>query len=428
MATEGMARALEDLKRGFEHMYGVGREDRNLAYYRGRELANKDPNAVRLSTTLGTIPLFTTTRELLGIADKNQVEARKEMGIDLRSAVRGKGPASKAEMAGKLLGAVGADLTQDSLRSLWWLLNAPQATANILNEMVVAKAAPELYEAEQVKYRRKPIRRVTYNPTTGRINKDENYQAALNMGLINPAGERRAGVGIKDGMYVKRKFMPGHAMALGILPGLAINQGLGLMTPLGGAGGYAAAVPSESDPSKTDNVLAEVATKYFLGRTGNLLPYEEFRKVRPDVSKAEYNAYKAYKWDKDTDLDLSDGDFVLPAGILKGTMDGIHGPELNFLGKSLPATTALLPFVAASAGTAAGLRSGREANTYGMPQHQKNAVRRRTMKRGLLGGAVGYGGGLAAGIAMESLRRNRNIESSAPVTTPLDPESTSMGL
>ena len=37
MATEGMARALEDLKRGFEHMYGVGREDRNLAYYRGRE-------------------------------------------------------------------------------------------------------------------------------------------------------------------------------------------------------------------------------------------------------------------------------------------------------------------------------------------------------------------------------------------------------
>ena len=232
--------------------------------------------------------------------------------------MRGGGPASKAEMAGKLLGAVGADLTQDSVRSLWWLLNAPQATANIVNEMAVAKAAPELYEAEQVKYRNNPIRRVTYDPNTGLINEDENYQAALNMGLINPDGERRAGVGIKDGMYVKRKFMPGHAMALGILPGLAINQGLGLMTPMGGAGGYAAAVPSESDPAKTDNVLAEVATKYFLGRTGNLLPYEEFRKVRPDVSKAEYNAYKAYKWDKDTDLDLSDGDFVLPAGIPEG--------------------------------------------------------------------------------------------------------------
>ena len=58
---------------------------------------------------------------------------------------------------------------------------------------------------------------------------------------------------------------------------LAINNGLGLMTPLGGAEGYKANNPSPEDPTKTNNVLAEVAQKYILGKTGGLLPYEEFK-------------------------------------------------------------------------------------------------------------------------------------------------------
>ena len=48
--------------------------------------------------------------------------------------------------------------------------------------------------------------------------------------------------------------------------GIAINTGLGLMTPFGGAEGYKAAVPSEEDPNKTDNVLAEVGLKYHNGK------------------------------------------------------------------------------------------------------------------------------------------------------------------
>ena len=60
---------------------------------------------------------------------------------------------------------------------------------------------------------------------------------------------------------------------MSIPAGIAINTGLGLMTPFGGAEGYKAALPSDEDPSKTSNVIGEVAAKYFLGRTGNLLPY-----------------------------------------------------------------------------------------------------------------------------------------------------------
>jgi hypothetical protein len=99
-------------------------------------------------------------------------------------------------------------------------------------------------------------------------------------------------------------------------------------------------MPSDEDPSKTSNAVAEVAAKYILGRTGGLLDYDEFKKVRPDVSKGEYNAYKAFKYDNSTDLNPFDGDFTIPSGVLKGTTDGIHGAEIQFLGRSLPLTTA----------------------------------------------------------------------------------------
>ena len=58
------------------------------------------------------------------------------------------------------------------------------------------------------------------------------------------------------------------------------------------------------DKTKTDNMLMEIGTKYILGRTGGMLPYNQFKEYRPDVSKGEYNSYKAFKWDKNLDLDI----------------------------------------------------------------------------------------------------------------------------
>ena len=123
--------------------------------------------------------------------------------------------------------------------------------------------------------------------------------------------------------------------ALAIPTGIAINSGLGLLTPFGGAEGYKAALPSEEDPSKTSNVIGEVGLKYIMGRTGQLLPYNEFSQVRPDVSREEYNKYQAFKYDKNEDYNPLDGDFSIGAGALRGTTEGIHGPEIQFLGRSL---------------------------------------------------------------------------------------------
>jgi hypothetical protein len=164
------------------------------------------------------------------------------------------------------------------------------------------------------------------------------------------------------------------------------------MTPFGGAEGYKAAIPSEEDPSKTENVLGEVALKYFMGRTGNLLPYDEFVKVRPDVSKDEYNRYQAFKYDKREDWNPLDGDTTMLGGAIKTTDEGIHGAELQFLGRSLPVTTGVIPFLAASLGGGLGVAS------------------KKPLRGGILGGMAGLAAGQIGGNIIEGERRRRNKE------------------
>ena len=153
-------------------------------------------------------------------------------------------------------------------------------------------------------------------------------------------------------------------------------------------------LPSEDDPSRTSNVIAEIGAKYILGKTGNLLPYNEFVKARPDVSLGEYNAYKAFKYDKKGDYNIfDDGKVTLPTGVLKATTDGIHGPEVQFLGRSLPVTTTLIPYLGALAGGVAGVRQ------------------KRPIRGGIIGGTAGLAIGTAAGLITEEIRRRANAAS-----------------
>ena len=178
-------------------------------------------------------------------------------------------------------------------------------------------------------------------------------------------------------------------------------------------------MPSPDDPSKTSNVVGEVAAKYLLGRTGNLLDYDEFKKVRPDVSKGEYNAYKAFKYDKALDLNPFDDGKInpLPGSVVKATGDGIHGPELQFLGRSLPLTTAGVPFASAVLGGALGVRRGKRyrqgGDLYGTPDPD-------AVKRGMLGATAGAAGGIALGNLLEAERRRRNAASNEAYYAELD--------
>ena len=357
---------LERLNTGFQRNVGYGREDYRGALKRAYEAEGKETDGSRWNQMMGSNPTVSVARELMGKANPEHVKARQEMGLGLSN--------DPVEKTGQVLGTLAGDVVQDRGRSVWWLLNAPQAVGSTAQEGLLHKYAPQIYQAD---------------PTGIGVRNTRDAKAA---GLIGESGLPTAGVSRKDGQFYKRKYEPGMAEALLIPSGFAINQSIGLMNPMGGQEGYKAVFESEEDASKTSNPILEVGAKYILGKTGNILPWDEFKQVRPDVSKDEYMRYKAFKFDNEMDGNITDdGQVIAPAGIAKYTTDGIHGAELQFLGRSLPVNTGLLPTATALAGTTIGARRG-------------------GIKGGLIGGALSTAGGMLAGNLFEQERRRRNAQ------------------
>ena len=212
----------------------------------------------------GSYPTGIRVMEALGQADPKKAQIREDLGI-------GRQPAGKGRRTGQLLGTLAADLTQDNPRSFYWLGNAIQALGSIGQEALLEKFAPQLFAST---IQNRPG---TKTPMTMKSDKT----LAQNMGLLDPTGKPTRGVRITDGGQIaKRDFDPGDKAALLIPSGLAINAGIGLMSPMGGAEGYEAVIPDEDNKKQSANPVLEVATKYLMGRTGNLLPYDEFSKER----------------------------------------------------------------------------------------------------------------------------------------------------
>ena len=389
---------LNDVGEGFKADYELGREDRRNAFLRGRKLKGETEESARIDALIGTHPASFRVQEALGKIKPEDKQALQELDMALRG--------STAHKTGQFAGSMANDLTQDATRSVYWLLNAAQATGEVINEKLLAETVPQLYRKSPVQSTDIPYKKGAGGKEDRILNiKDKMMrEEMLNRGYaknIMQGGEEKLtasrGYSFDDvGDLQKRNYSPGMVQALAIPTGIAINSGLGLLTPFGGYEGYKAALPSEEDPTKTSNVVGEVALKYMMGKTGNLLPYNEFVKVRPDVSRDEYNAYQAFKYDKSEDYNPLDGDFSIGGGALRGTSDGIHGAELQFLGRSLPATTAGIPYATALAGTLGGALAGRGKG--------KAAI------GGLLGGMGGVTAGIAAGNIIEQERRRRNAQ------------------
>lgn len=215
--------------------------------------------------------------------------------------------ASAAQSAGALAG----DIATDGLRNIWWFINAPQA----LTTLATLQASH----------------------TAGR--------ESLPAGWEGPA-------------------MRSRTMRLAT----ALPAAIGMSFAIGNYGrtpGYTAAVPSEADKTVAADPLAELGARYVLGRTGSLLPYDQFAKERPDVSKGEYEAYKAY---------LHGSSFPI-----KATLEGVNGPEVTFMGKSIPVATGVLPAIAAAIGTGFGVsKATRRLKAQGDLQKAKIADDRMT--------------------------------------------------
>lgn len=210
--------------------------------------------------------------------------------------------------AAQAAGVATADLMSDGLRNIWWFLNAPQALATLAT-----------------------------------------LQAA------NQAGRDYVGPYDGDNLLHRGRMRLAAAVPAAIGMSLAVGN-------FGRQPGYTAAVPSEADPTQTADPVLEAGSRFFLGRTGSLLPYEEFAKERPDVSRGEYEEYKAYLFGNKSPI--------------KATFDGIQGPEVTFMGKSIPILTGVLPAVAAVAGTAYGVRkAGRVLASKGLLAKEEDLLR-----------------------------------------------------
>lgn len=110
--------------------------------------------------------------------------------------------------------------------------------------------------------------------------------------------------------------------------------------------GFSAVNPTDDDPRKTDNPIGELLfDRGMLGRTGRLLPWQEFHQERPDVPYEKYAKYQDY---------IRGPSFL---GLAKGTMDGIDGPEARIVGYRVQ-PEAILAAAAAGAATIAAFKYG----------------------------------------------------------------------
>lgn len=260
--------------------------------------------AARVRDAISGIPLGGYSQ-----VERDQIDTFRAIDAEIqRNTVRvGQFPTPNGEVpvgdsmraaATQAAGVVTADLAADGLRNIWWFLNAPQA----LTQLAFLQATQKGSQKYQAPGRAAPLI------------KNRNFRMATTLPAV---------IGISMGI--------GNAYRLP---------------------GYKAAVPSEADPTQSADLLAEAGSRYFLGRSGSLLPYDEFVQERPDVSKREYDAYKQYLFGNS-----------LP---VKATLEGIHGPEVTFLGKSIPLATGILPAVAAVMGGVAGARkAGRRLGQSG---------------------------------------------------------------
>lgn len=200
-------------------------------------------------------------------------------------------------------GIAGADLAADGLRNIWWFLNAPQAVAQVAMFQGMRNATQQ--QAREL------------NKAKGDVVIDDRA------GLIRNRNLR---------------------MAAAAPAWIATSLGIGnfMRQP-----GYKATLPDPENPTQTTNPVGEFANRYFLGRAGALLPYDEFVKERPDVSRQEYNAYKQYLFSGKSPI--------------KATADGIQGPEVTFMGKSIPLATGIAPMVGAVIGARRGIKQGMRA-------------------------------------------------------------------
>jgi hypothetical protein len=278
------------------------------------------------------------------------------------------GPGAKAAY---VAGRFTHDLLTDGSRVPYWALNHPLAVTSFIGESAVNRAglAPD-YKAE---------RRV--NPDLSRGEIDDAFAKA--QGFSTPSHLEGVPLG------VARYAIP--ALAAATMMEASGNHNL--LNAFGGGrpAGFEAIIPTEGDSRVSANPALEGLYRYLFGRTGRLLPWEQFSAERPDVSPQDFQAYQAYQFDKGP----------LGIGLFKGTDRNIDGePEVSMMGFRVPLSAA-----AATSGSLIGAVAGANELPARISQELPGmkAVGHRRLAGAMLGGILGALSGEAGGQAVNNL-------------------------
>jgi hypothetical protein len=245
------------------------------------------------------------------------------------------------------------DLLSDGSRTAYWLLNHPLGALSVLSSMIegpVGITPDKVAIARQLETDGTPVNDDTIN-----------LEHAKRMGFSHR--------GHIEGMpyEMARGVVP--LLTAGLLTQLSGNHDMLNLAEGGRTKGYQAILPTEFNNKETQSVPMELALRYITGRTGRLLPFEEFSAERPDVSKEDYDAAKMHQWNKG----------LLGLGLLKGTARNIEGePEFTMMGFRVPMSAA----AAALGGLGGAVAGSKIANKLVVDQINKRAAEGNPMKPG----------------------------------------------
>ena len=133
-----------NLNQGFQNDYSIGRDDTQQVFYRKRDLQELNKDAPMATAMLGNHQGITRLREATGKLNPAHAIALEEANMQLRK------DKPLSYQIGQFGGTFAADLTQDTSRSLWWLINALQASGQVINDFALQKAVPELWSRSPV--------------------------------------------------------------------------------------------------------------------------------------------------------------------------------------------------------------------------------------------------------------------------------------
>lgn len=263
---------------------------------------------------------------------------------------------SAGAKAGYVAGRVLGDLLKDGTRVPWWALNHPLGQLyvasqpfNTLSGLVPDASTHDALLVEQG----------IEHPTEEQLKMQKAKELGLPYRDFHPAAQDEQLIG-DDGVAVRvprnKPFRVPYELAALAVPAMATaaaqltSGNTDWLNLLGGGRveGYEAVLPQEGDKTETSNAAGELAARYLFGRTGRVLPWEEFTQERPEVSPQDYEAYRAYQFDPG----------FLNLGLFRGTSRNLEGePEYMMMGYRVPLST-LTAAAGALAGGALGSRMG----------------------------------------------------------------------